>query len=199
MIKLDGVNKYFNRFKKNQIHVINNTTISFPSSGLVALLGPSGCGKTTLLNVIGGLDEVNSGNIHVNGEKITKRRSTKIDEIRNLNIGYIFRDYKLVEHMSVFENVALSLKIIGIKDKEEIKKRVLYTLDKVNQKVYFQPVNCPLKRGTFFKDQRSLYDRVNRYCRTPLKVVLKMKIRLFLDFIGLLNILRVIKRNFYKL
>ena len=136
MISLEKVNKYFNRYKRNQIHVINNCTLSFANAGLVALLGQSGSGKTTLLNAIGGLDKVNSGRIYIDGKKITKKSSRKIDEIRNLNIGYIFQDYKLVEHMSVFENVALSLKIIGIKDKEEIKKRVLYTLDKVNMLRY---------------------------------------------------------------
>jgi len=142
MIKLENVNKYFNRYKKNQIHVINNNNLSFPSTGLVALLGPSGCGKTTLLNAIGGLDKVNSGHIYVDGQKITKKSTRKIDEIRNLNIGYIFQDYKLVENMSVFDNVALSLKIIGIKDKEEINKRVLYTLEKVNMLRYKnRPVN----------------------------------------------------------
>jgi len=142
MIRLENVNKYFNRFKKNQLHVINNTNITFSSSGLVALLGPSGCGKTTLLNVIGGLDKVNSGNIYIDGEKITKRGSKKVDKTRNLNIGYIFQDYKLVENMTVFENVAISLKILGIKDKEEISKRVLYVLDKVKLTRYKnRPVN----------------------------------------------------------
>lgn len=142
MIKLENVNKYFNRHKKNQNHVINNMSIDFPEKGLVALLGPSGCGKTTLLNAIGGLDKVTSGNIYVDGKKITKRSSYKVDEIRNLNIGYIFQDYKLVDNKSVYENVALSLKIIGIKDKEEIKKRVLYTLEKVNMLRYKnRPVN----------------------------------------------------------
>ena len=134
MIKLDGVNKYFNRYRKNQIHVINNASITFPETGLVALLGPSGSGKTTLLNAIGGLDKVASGNIYVNGMKITKKSSYKIDKIRNLNIGYIFQDYKLVDHLSVFDNVSLSLKLIGIKDKSEIEKRVLYVLDKVGLK-----------------------------------------------------------------
>lgn len=142
MIRIENVNKYFNRFKKNQIHVINNSTITFPSSGLVALLGPSGCGKTTLLNSIGGLDKVNKGHIYVDGKKITNRSSRKVDEIRNLNIGYIFQDYKLVENMTVFDNVAMSLKIVGIKDKEEIKKRVLYTLEKVKMIRYKnRPVN----------------------------------------------------------
>jgi len=136
MIKLDKVNKYFNKHKKNQIHVINDLNISFPPSGLIALLGPSGCGKTTILNTIGGLDKVTSGQIYIDGERITKRSTYKIDEIRNLNIGYIFQDYKLVENMTVFENVSLSLKVLGIKDKEEIKKRVLYTLEKVNMLRY---------------------------------------------------------------
>src|SRR5574344_2467371 len=113
MITLKNVNKYFNEYKKNQIHVINNTNLEFENAGLVALLGPSGCGKTTLLNAIGGLDKVNSGKIYINDKIITKRRSYYVDKIRNLNIGYIFQDYNLIDNLSVFDNVALSLKING--------------------------------------------------------------------------------------
>ena len=70
MIRIDKVNKYYNKGKKNQIHVINNTSIELPDKGLVVLLGPSGCGKTTLLNSIGGMDKVNKGNIYINDKKI---------------------------------------------------------------------------------------------------------------------------------
>ena len=136
MIKLERVNKYFYRHKKNQIHVINNTSVTLGDNGLVALLGPSGCGKTTLLNAIGGLDKINSGKIYINGKKIAKRRMSKVDKIRNLNIGYIFQDYLLVDDMTVFDNVALALKISGIKNKEEIKKRVNYVLEKVHMYRY---------------------------------------------------------------
>ncbi|MBQ6840675.1 MAG: ABC transporter ATP-binding protein/permease [Bacilli bacterium] len=129
MILLEKVNKYFNHHKKNEIHVINNTSLELPDSGLVALLGPSGCGKTTLLNAIGGLDKVKSGNIYVNNQKITRKCSGKIDKIRNLNIGYIFQNYYLIDNKTVFDNVAISLKMIGIKDKDEIKKRVNYVLE----------------------------------------------------------------------
>lgn len=136
MIKLEHVNKYFNRHRRNQIHVINDTSIELENDGLVALLGPSGCGKTTLLNAIGGLDKINKGKIFINGKKIAKKRMTVVDKIRNLEIGYIFQDYLLIDNMSVFDNVALVLKICGIKNKKEIKKRVDYVLEKVGMYRY---------------------------------------------------------------
>jgi len=131
MIRIDKLNKYYHKGRKNQIHVINDTSIELPDKGLVAMLGPSGCGKTTLLNAIGGLDKVNKGNIYINDKKITRRCTSKIDNIRNLNIGYIFQDYKLIDNMTVYDNVSMPLKMIGIKDKEEIKTRVDYILERV--------------------------------------------------------------------
>ena len=136
MIKINNIDKYFNRHKRNEIHVINHTSLELDDRGLVALLGPSGSGKTTLLNVIGGLDKVRSGDIFINGKKITRFCQNKVDEIRNLNIGYVFQDYKLVEDMSVYDNVSLVLKMIGIKDKKEIDKRVCYVLEKVGMLRY---------------------------------------------------------------
>ena len=136
MIKIEKIDKYFNRFRRNQIHVINNTSLEFERTGLVALLGESGSGKTTLLNVIGGLDKVRKGHIYINGKKITRRTQGRVDKIRNLNIGYIFQDYKLLENMSVYDNVSIALKLIGIKDKKEIDKRVNYCLEKVGMLRY---------------------------------------------------------------
>ncbi len=136
MITLKNVNKYFNKGKKNEVHVINNTSLTLDNTGLVALLGPSGCGKTTLLNTIGGLDKIKSGSIYIDDKKISSRCSYKVDKIRNLNIGYIFQDYKLIDNISVYDNVALVLKMIGIKDKKEIKTRVEYVLDKVGMLRY---------------------------------------------------------------
>ena len=92
--------------------------------------------KTTLLNAIGGLDKVNNGKIYINGKKITRKTSVAVDKIRNLNIGYIFQDYKLIDNMSVFDNVAISLKMIGIKNKKEVEKRVNYVLEAVGMYRY---------------------------------------------------------------
>ena len=131
MIRIENLNKYYNRHKKNQIHVINDTSLTLPSEGLVALLGPSGCGKTTLLNAIGGLDKVNSGKIYLDDKKITTFNTYKKDKLRNLRVGYIFQDYKLIDNKNVYDNVAISLRMIGIKDKKEIKKRVEYILERL--------------------------------------------------------------------
>lgn len=132
MIKLENINKYYNKGKKNELHVINDVSITLNKNGLVSLLGPSGSGKTTILNVIGGLDKIKKGNIYINGQKITHKTTSKIDKVRNLNIGYIFQDYKLIDDITVFDNIALVLKMIGIKDKKEINKRVNYVLEKLN-------------------------------------------------------------------
>ena len=129
MIKLVNVYKYFNRGKKNEVKAIDNTSLDLPDKGIVTLLGPSGCGKTTLLNSIGGLSRINKGSIYIDGERITNRSVNKIDKIRSLKIGYIFQNFNLLDDETVFDNVSLVLKINGLKDKEEIKKRVNFCLE----------------------------------------------------------------------
>ena len=131
MIRLVNVKKSFNKHKSNEIRAINDTSIELADSGLVTFLGNSGCGKTTLLNAIGGLDRVDKGSIYLDEQRITRRLSGKLDEIRNLKIGYIFQNYNLIEDATVFENVALVLKMTGFKDKDAIERRVMYILDRV--------------------------------------------------------------------
>src|SRR5574344_1078700 len=107
MITITNVKKTFNKHHKNQIKAVDNTSLSLGDNGLVALLGPSGSGKTTLLNMIGGLDKPDHGKIIINGKKITHVSSYRKDKIRNLSIGYIFQDYKLIDNLSVYNNVSL--------------------------------------------------------------------------------------------
>ena len=126
MIEIKNLNKYFFRHKRNELHVINDTSLSLPNKGLITILGESGSGKTTLLNVIGGLDGYDSGELIIEGKKITKGN---VDNIRNLLVGYIFQDYKLLDDLTVYENTAISLKLCGLNDEKEIKKRVDYVLN----------------------------------------------------------------------
>ena len=89
MIKITNLNKYFYRRKSNEIHVINNASLQFPETGLVTILGESGSGKTKLMNVIGGLDDFESGTIEYDDQKISRYSAKKMDKIRNEKVGYI--------------------------------------------------------------------------------------------------------------
>lgn len=132
MIKLQKLNKYFNRRKRNEIHVINDISLDLPEKGLVVLLGPSGSGKTTLLNVLGGLDSVQSGMITFGEKEIKGYHAQTWDNIRNEHVGYIFQNYNLLPDLSVFDNIAFVLKMMGINDQDIITQRVEYILNAVN-------------------------------------------------------------------
>ena len=136
MIKLKKLDKYYNRNRSNEIHVVNNIDLTLPETGLVVLLGPSGSGKTTLLNVLGGLDKVNSGAITFDDIEISKYKSGVWDEIRNKHVGYIFQNYNLLSSMTVYDNIALTLNMVGITDKDEIDTRIDYILENIGMAHY---------------------------------------------------------------
>ncbi len=132
MIKIKNLDKYFNKGKSNEIHVIDNISLDLPSSGMVAIFGKSGCGKTTLLNVIGGLDGYMSGTLTIDGNDI--RRST--DDLRNKYIGYIFQNYNLNKTESCYNNVADALRLCGMPDGDELDGRVMAALSNVGMENY---------------------------------------------------------------
>lgn len=135
-MRLLNVNKYFNKGKSNELHVLNDISVDFPETGLVAIMGQSGSGKTTLLNALCGLDKINSGEIEVNEYSISKYKSKVWDKLRNQEFGYIFQNYNIFEERTVFENVSLSLEFLGMKDKVEIKHRVMQALEMVGMDKY---------------------------------------------------------------
>lgn len=143
MIKLNALNKFFNKGKQNEIHVINDVTIELPEKGMVAAFGRSGCGKTTLLNVIGGLDKYDSGSLTIDGKNISKNT----DVIRNRYIGYIFQNYNLNKSESCFDNVADALRLCGMSDEDEIEKRVMAALSNVGMDKYAKRTPDTLSGG----------------------------------------------------
>ena len=146
MIKINSLNKYFNKGRRNQIHVINDVNVSFDTKGLNVILGKSGSGKTTLLNVIGGLDSF-SGSISYDEETFDSYKMSRMDEFRNKNIGYIFQNYLLIEDISVFDNIDLALEIYGISSREEREKRIVSSLDAVGMKKYRRRLASALSGG----------------------------------------------------
>ncbi|MBE7088056.1 MAG: ABC transporter ATP-binding protein/permease [Clostridiales bacterium] len=131
MIKISNLNKYYNKGKQNEIHVINDVSLNLPEKGMVAIFGKSGCGKTTLLNAVGGLDGYESGEILINGKSVKN-----FDAERNKYVGYIFQNYNLHADQTCFENVANALKLCGMHDEEEIEKRVISALKNVDMEKY---------------------------------------------------------------
>lgn len=143
MISIKNLNKYFNRGKQNEIHVINDVTLDLPERGMTAIFGKSGCGKTTLLNVIGGLDGFASGSLTIEGKSIADNS----DEIRNRYVGYIFQNYNLSNSESCFDNVAAALRLCGMRDEEEIRRRVEIALKNVGMEKYARRTPDTLSGG----------------------------------------------------
>lgn len=132
MIEIKNLNKFYNKGRQNQICAVNNTTLSLPDSGMIAFFGKSGCGKTTLLNIIGGLDKPQSGQVLLDGESV----SPTSNRTRNAKIGYIFQNYNLSKSMTVYENVASSMRLCGVTDEDEIEQRTLAALKSVEMEKY---------------------------------------------------------------
>lgn len=99
-------------------HALNDVSISFRDKEFVAILGPSGSGKTTMLNVIGGLDRYDSGDLIINGKSTKNFKETDWDAYRNNTIGFIFQNYNLISHLSIMENVELGMNLSGVSAKE---------------------------------------------------------------------------------
>ncbi len=99
-IEVRDVCKTFGRFK-----ALKNVSLTFPAGELVALLGPSGSGKTSLLRIIAGLEQADSGQVLFAGEDAGSR------DARERQVGFVFQHYALFRHMSVFENVAFGLRV----------------------------------------------------------------------------------------
>ncbi len=129
MLVLKDINKEYPQ-DKGTLHVLKDINLTFPSSGFITILGPSGCGKTTLLNLIGGLDIYTSGDLIIEGKSTKEYSASDWDSYRNHHIGFVFQSYNLISHLSVFDNVELSLKLSG-ESKKVRKEKVIKTLKSV--------------------------------------------------------------------
>ena len=109
---------------------LNDVSLNLRDSEFVAILGPSGSGKTTMLNIIGGLDRYDSGDLVINGISTKKYTDRDWDSYRNHTIGFVFQSYNLIPHQTVLANVELALTISGISGAER-KRRATEALEEV--------------------------------------------------------------------
>lgn len=114
-------------------HALNDVSISFRDQEFVAILGPSGSGKTTMLNIIGGLDRYDKGNLIINGMSTKNFSETDWDAYRNNSIGFVFQSYNLISHLSIIDNVELGMTLSGV-SKSERHQKAIEALAKVGLK-----------------------------------------------------------------
>lgn len=112
MLKLNNVKKTY-KTKSGQVYALNGVSLDFAPTGMVFITGKSGCGKTTLLNVIGGLDSVDEGEISVLGKSFSSFSSSEYDSYRNTFIGFVFQEYNLLPEFSVEKNIKIALELQG--------------------------------------------------------------------------------------
>lgn len=141
MLTLKNIKKIY---EQGDEAVLDDINLTFNKNEFVSILGCSGAGKSTLLNIIGGLDDKTSGKLLINGKDIYKRDDLNLDYYRKNNVGFIFQNYNLIEHLTVYENVMLPLLLTNSKNKH---KRVLKILDKTGLKGKKNSKICDLSGG----------------------------------------------------
>ena len=122
-LELSHITKIFKK-DKDLVKAVDNVSMSAAPGEMLTFLGPSGCGKTTILRMVAGFEIPTSGTILIDGEDVTNVPVNRRD------IGFVFQNYALFPHMSVFENVAYGLRVKKFSD-EDIRRKVSEGLDLV--------------------------------------------------------------------
>ncbi len=146
MIKISKLDKFFNKGKPNEIHVINDTSIEFGDAGLVCILGESGSGKTTLLNTIGGLDTFQGGEITIDDVTLEGYSPKEVERLRNSKFAYIFQEQYLLQDYTVSYNIQLALNMFDLTE-EEKEARLDYVLQAVDMKKFKKRLVSQLSGG----------------------------------------------------
>ena len=129
MLELKSICKRYVTQSFTQV-ALDSVSLSFRDNEFVAILGPSGSGKTTMLNVIGGLDHFDSGDLLIDGISTKDFHDRDWDAYRNNRIGFVFQSYNLIPHQTILENVELALTLTGVGHAER-RQRAREALEKV--------------------------------------------------------------------
>jgi iron(III) transport system ATP-binding protein len=139
-VHVDGVSKRFSHRVKGEVYAARDVRLAVAAGEFVTLLGPSGCGKTTTLRMIAGFEMPDGGRIRFGGEDVTRQPANQ------RNIGFVFQNYALFPHLSVFENVAYGLDVRGTPTRD-VATRVADVLALVGLAGYEQQFPAQLSGG----------------------------------------------------
>lgn len=145
MIEIKDLHKSY-KMGSNSLHVLKGINFKAESGELVAIMGSSGSGKSTLLNILGMLDEADSGEYTLDGVPIKNLSETKAAQYRNKFLGFVFQSFNLINYKNALENVALPLYYQRIPRKERQEKAMHY-LEKVGLKEWAEHLPSELSGG----------------------------------------------------
>ena len=129
MLKIDKLHKSY-KMGDSSLHVLKGINLNVSKGEMVAIMGSSGSGKSTLLNIIGILDELDSGEYTLDGIEIKDLTEKKAAQYRNKFLGFVFQSFNLINFKNALENVALPLYYQGLKRKER-QEKAMFHLEKV--------------------------------------------------------------------
>lgn len=123
IITLNSISKVY-RTKEIETTALENVNLKVEKGEFISIMGPSGCGKSTLLNIIGLLDKPTTGNVELLGKDCSKMNDTELAHFRNLNVGFVFQSFHLIQSLNVAANVELPLVYRSGVSAHERKERV---------------------------------------------------------------------------
>lgn len=130
---------------KNGVTALSDINVSISKGDFVFVIGSTASGKSTFIKLLYRQEKPSKGEVFVGGINVAKLRNRKVYKLRR-RIGIVFQDYKLLQNMTVYENVAFALQIYGLKEKE-VRKRVMTALEKVGLKEKFKSLPDQLSGG----------------------------------------------------
>jgi len=112
-LQIKHINKTFNPGKEIEVVALSDVSLDIGQGGFVVLSGPSGSGKTTLLNIVGGLDAATSGEVTLDGQRLTGLSEFELSKVRRDHIGFVFQAYNLIPVLSARENIEYVMRLQG--------------------------------------------------------------------------------------
>jgi ABC-type lipoprotein export system ATPase subunit len=161
IISLTKVNKFYGHGGGRQ-QVLHDLTLTINHGDFISIVGTSGSGKTTLLNIVGGLDRRYDGTCVVDGKQVEKLDDKRLARLRNETLGFVFQSFNLMEHLTCWENVALSAFFQGSNiPQSQIYSRAVEVLERfgLHDKIHSQPANLSGGQKQRVAIARALYNK----------------------------------------